>query len=75
MRNLKDQARAIKAQLANILPDWKQRINSPQAHTIPDRAKSHLQQLDELRIKWKDREEAYQEARHRRMVALGHEDP
>ena len=74
MRDLKEQARAIKAQLADILPDWKQWIDSPQAHTIPDKARPNLQRLDELRIKWKDCEEAYQEARHRRMVALGHED-
>ena len=74
MRNLKEQARSIKEQLAGILPDWKQWIDSPQAHTIPDEARPNLQRLDELRIKWKDCEEAYQEARHRRMVALGHED-
>jgi len=75
MRDLKDQARAIKEQLAGILPDWKQWIHSQQASTISYEAKAHIQRLEELRIKWKDREEAYQEARHRRMVALGHEDP
>ena len=74
MRDLKEQARTIKAQLAGILPDWKQCMNSPQAHTIPNEAKTHLKNLDELRIKWKEREGAYKEARHRRMVALGHED-
>ena len=74
MRDLKAQARAIKAQLAEILPDWKQWIHKPRNATITKPAKNYLQLLDELRIKWKECEQAYQEARHRRMVALGHED-
>jgi hypothetical protein len=75
MRNLKDQARAIKAQLAAISPDYKQWMQNPLNPAIPNEAKIQLEHLDELRNKWKEREQAYQEARHRRMVALGHEDP
>jgi transcriptional/translational regulatory protein YebC/TACO1 len=75
MRNLKAQARAIKAQLAKISPDYKQWMHIPLNPTIPDEAKTQLQLLDKLRNKWKEREHAYQEARHQRMVALGHEDP
>ena len=75
MRKLKAQAREIKAQLAEVLPDWKQWIHEPREASIPEEAKSHFQLLDKLRSRWKECEKAYQEARHRRMVALGHEDP
>jgi hypothetical protein len=74
MRDLKDQAREIKERLAGILPDWKQWIHKPLKATLSLEAKNHLQRLNELRTKWKEHEEAYEEARHRRMVALGHED-
>jgi hypothetical protein len=75
MRNLKNQARAVRAQLAGISPDYKQWMHDPLNPTIPNEAKIRLQLLDELRAKWKEREQACQEARHRRMLALGHEDP
>ena len=74
MRKLKAQARAAKAQLARILPDWKQYAHNPQVEAIPEEAKAQLLLLDDLRIKWREREQAYKEARHRRMVALGHDD-
>ena len=74
MRSLKDQARVIKAQLAGISPDYKQWMHDPLNPAIPNEAKTRLQLLEELRTRWKEHEHAYQEARHRRMVALGHED-
>jgi hypothetical protein len=72
MRKLKAQARAVKSQLARILPGWKQYVHSQTA--IPGEAKTCLDLLDDIRMKWKKLEQAYKEARHRRMVALGHED-
>ena len=75
LRNLKKQAREIKSRLTEILPDWKQRIHESKETTLSTEAKSHIQVLEQLRVKWKEREEAWEEARHRRMVALGHEEP
>ncbi len=74
MRKLKEQARKIRSRLAKILPDWKQLDYKSPEDPIPREAKIHFKQLDELRIKWKEYELTYQEARHRRMVALGYED-
>jgi hypothetical protein len=37
--------------------------------------KSHIRDLEQLREKWKEREDAWEQARHRRMIALGYEDP
>lgn len=75
MRELKEQARTIKVRLSGILPEWKERIHRAHNPAIPNEARTCLHLLDELRIRWKEREQAYQAARHRRMVALGHEDP
>jgi hypothetical protein len=75
MLTLKTEARRIKLRLSDILPEWKGRIHEADNPAIPDEAGDCLHLLNELRIRWKERERAYQEARHRRMVALGHEDP
>ena len=74
MRKLKSQARAVKSQLARILPDWKEIIHNRRKAAISGEAKTHLQHIDELRVQWEKLEQEYKEARHRRMVALGHED-
>jgi hypothetical protein len=75
MRELKKRARKIKLHLSQILPDWKQWIDKSEAPILSGEAKSYIQDFRQLRERWKDLEAAWEEARHRRMVALGHEDP
>lgn len=75
MRDLKKQARDIKLQLSQILPDWKQWIDKSEALIPSGEAKSCIQAFRQLRERWKELEAAWEQARHRRMVALGHEDP
>ena len=74
LRNLKKQAREIKSRLAEILPDWKRQIHESEETTLSTEARSCIQVLEQLRVEWKEREEDWEEARHRRMVALGYED-
>jgi hypothetical protein len=75
LRMIKKQAREIKSRLAAISPDWKQWLVGPEPPDISSEARLHVRELEQLRTKWKEREEAWEKARHRRMVALGHEDP
>jgi hypothetical protein len=75
LREIKKQTREIKSRLAAISPDWKQWLAGPERSDISGEARSHIRELEQLRIKWKECEEAWEKARHRRMVALGHEDP
>ena len=75
LRRIKAQARTVKTSLSGIRSDWKQWLHNPAGTEIPDEAKPHLRLLAELQAEWRNREKDYQEARHRRMVALGHEDP
>jgi hypothetical protein len=74
LRSIKMQAREVKSYLAAKRPDWKKWINDSEETAIPKEATTQLQYLEELRTKWKRLEQAYKEARHRRMLALGHED-
>jgi hypothetical protein len=74
LRSIKMQARRIKSHLAGMQAEWQQWIHDPEKACIPEEAKPYLQHLMELRSRWKRRELDYREARHRRMVALGHED-
>jgi hypothetical protein len=74
LRSIKIQAREIKSRLATVCSEWKQWINDPGGSQIPEEAKSQLRLLEELRVQWKRLEQDYKEARHRRMLALGHED-
>jgi hypothetical protein len=74
LRSIKMQARVIKSRLTATHPEWKQWVHEPEANRIPEEARSQIQLLEELKVRWKRLEQGYKEARHRRMIALGHED-
>ncbi len=75
LRKIKEEARTIQSQLAGIHSEWKLWINDTEGSAVPREASALLQHLKELRAKWKERAQAYEEARRRRMIALGHENP
>jgi hypothetical protein len=74
LRSIKMQAREVKSYLAAIRPEWKKWLNNPEETSIPKEATTQLQRLEKLRTEWRRLEQAYRDARHRRMLALGHED-
>jgi hypothetical protein len=75
LRNMKEQARVIKSRLAAMKCDWKLWVDNPEAAEIPGSARLHIKRLAELIARWRIRAHDYEEARRRRMIALGHEQP
>jgi len=75
LRQIKQQARTIKSRLNDIQPDWKSRINDRVVPLPAGEAEILIRRLGELRAEWSDRIQRYEQASHRRMVILGHEDP
>ncbi len=75
LRGIKEEARVIRVHLANMHSDWRLWIQHPGKPEIPGTAKPYLKRLAELKTQWRDQAQAYEKARRRRMIALGHEPP